>query len=209
MNTHALNVRLSATAVLAAGAGLLAGCGTDDATPETKTETITQTAGSQSPAASSAAPSRSGVDLAATAPAVSWRDALRTAGAQFTGSPTAVKLETEHGRTVYEIELASATQESDITIDAANGGVVAKTTDDLHGDDAAHAGAERFEAGEVTVEPDRAMRAAQARVAGPVSEWKLHRENGRLVYEINVGTAGDDTEVVVDAATGEVIGTDR
>jgi uncharacterized membrane protein YkoI len=44
-------------------------------------------------------------------------------------------------------------------------------------------------------------------VAGFVNEAQLEREDGRVVYEIEIQplAGGDDMDVVVDAVTGEVL----
>ena len=56
----------------------------------------------------------------------------------------------------------------------------------------------------------KALQAAETSVGGQALEAELESEDGRLVYEVDVVRGADEMhEVIVDAATGEVVSSDE
>lgn len=176
--------------------------------------------GSSAPAASPASPdagdgaagSTEGggeQDLAAAEFDVTWKDALATAQDRFAGDPTSIGLDWETSEFAYTVELVSETEEYEVEISATSGDVVSESTDRLEADDAAEAKAEVFDPSQA-VDVKDAMAAAVKKVDGRVTEWDLDGSARGLFYEVNVQPPGgaDDSEVHVDARTGEVVGAD-
>ena len=60
---------------------------------------------------------------------------------------------------------------------------------------------------ETTISQPQAEAAALAALAGSIKDTALEREDGRVVYEIEVQPAagGDEMDVLVDAMTGQVL----
>lgn len=61
---------------------------------------------------------------------------------------------------------------------------------------------------EEMISPMRAVEIAQGIVDGQLKDIELDTDNGRLIYEVELKIYGDDTEIEVDAITGEVVEAD-
>ncbi len=62
---------------------------------------------------------------------------------------------------------------------------------------------------EATVTIEQAVKTAVEKVPGTVVEAELEKKHGKPTWEVEVlGADGNVTEVCIDAATGEVIGTE-
>jgi uncharacterized membrane protein YkoI len=91
--------------------------------------------------------------------------------------------------------------------DKDKGGDTAKTEkdDNKDGDDKG-GNPSRAELKTIRVLPQLARKLALARVPGTIVEAEVEKENGRLVYEVDIKTDdGKRFEVEIDALTGEVI----
>jgi uncharacterized membrane protein YkoI len=104
------------------------------------------------------------------------------------------------GRRVWEVTLAKAHgRPYEISVSANGRHVVDRRRDDHRSDDAAHVRHAR-------VSFHRALKIAGARGGGHLSEAEIDRERGgRLVWETTFEHAGTETEVDVDARTGDVV----
>lgn len=135
---------------------------------------------------------------------VSMEQCLQTVLARYPGKVKSVELEIERGVPYYEFEVTTLldghTWEAECNADT---GAVTKVERDVKADDPAFAKVARISAAE-------AMRIALARVPGQPREIEYEvSPEGRAWYEFTiVGKNGVTTEVMVDAATGEVIGTE-
>lgn len=146
---------------------------------------------------------------------ISLDDATIAAQAAAQGPLGDVELEDMDGTLTFRVEIG----EQDVLIDAADGTVISvapgdgtdDTGDDCADDDAAEVNAApgtlvegQDLALQATITIDEAVSAAQATVSGDLGVVGLEDQDGRLVYTVKIG----DQEVTVDAATGEVIGTE-
>ena len=119
-----------------------------------------------------------------------------------------VKLDTDDGRVIYEIEFDANGYEYDVDVDAVNGNVVDFDKDAIDGDDdepkptsapaGDYIGAERAK----KIAFNRAgISASQAEEL----EVELEREDGRMVYTVEFKAGGYEYEVEIDALTGEIL----
>ena len=142
--------------------------------------------------------------------------AIEIASSRFKGTAVEAELEVEDGFLVYEVELSAGHHAvADVVIDAGNGNILksefeeeeeeeeeegeeeAEEQDEAEGESLLH--------GEAKISLQDAVKAALAAESGTAVEAELERENGRLVYCIEIVGADDNpSEVKVDAGTGEV-----
>ena len=62
---------------------------------------------------------------------------------------------------------------------------------------------------ETTITINEALAIAQEAQAGTVEEIERDREAGVVVYEVEIATADGEVEVIIDAATGEVLSVEQ
>ncbi|MCA3132551.1 MAG: PepSY domain-containing protein [Betaproteobacteria bacterium] len=135
---------------------------------------------------------------------VSMEQCLQAVLAKYPAKVKSVELEIERGTPYYEFEITTLldghTWEAECN---ANTGAISKVERDVKPDDPAFAKVARISAAE-------AMKIALAKVPGQPKEIEYEvAPDGRAWYEFTiVGKGGATTEVMVDAATGEVIGTE-
>lgn len=136
---------------------------------------------------------------------VSMEGCLQAVLARYPGKVKAVEMEIERGVPYYEFEITTLldghTWEAECNADT---GAITKVERDVKPDDPAFAKVARISAAE-------AMKIALAKVPGQPKEIEYEvSPEGRAWYEFTiVGRNGTSTEVMVDAATGEVIGTEN
>lgn len=78
---------------------------------------------------------------------------------------------------------------------------IAASSEENHGNAAQFA-----DAIEARVTIGQAISIAERHAGGEAVEAELERKGGRLIYDIDVETADGDMEVLVDTATGSVLG---
>lgn len=112
---------------------------------------------------------------------------------------SAVELDEDDGKYVYDIKGFMENNEYEAKIDAKSGEVIAKeeeTDDDMDDDDMAI----DFD---IILTPQKAMEAALENNEGYVKSYEIdHNDEGKLVYEIDVED-GDDVEL--DAESGDIL----
>ena len=197
MERHAAKIAIASASLMVIP--LLGACSNDsaDSTPATVTVSATPTVHSTSVPAGTP----QGEELSILKPKVAWREALATAKREADGEPVSIRLSHDN-RLVYEIELVSGDRETSIDIDATSGTVFGRDVDDDDGD-----ASEVIDLNGI-IEPDRAIAVATKAAPGRVVEWTIERDDGRVVYEVEVQTAGGDVDVIVDAKTAAVIEVD-
>lgn len=189
---------------------MLAGCSAETGTGEPSAPPSQSDSGSQSdaPVDGSTDSTARGADLATTAFAVSWDDAVDTAMGNFEGKLAELELDWNRDRYVYKIELVSDTEEYEVRIDADTGELVGEKTEKIESDDLAEKQAEIIDL-DAIVSWDEALATALDAQNGTVNEWKLEGTEHGPQYEFDVDDdSGEDYEVTIDARTGELIGID-
>ena len=98
---------------------------------------------------------------------------------------------------VWSIDTQVDGTDHDVEIDADTGEVL---DHEQEGSD------DRVEAVDPTdpMTPEQAIEFASAEVDGPVRSWQLEWDDGQRTYQVEVTTGGDEVDVVVDVATGDV-----
>ncbi|NEU31479.1 PepSY domain-containing protein [bacterium LRH843] len=133
---------------------------------------------------------------------ITKEEAVASAQKVLAGEVEEVKLDLEDGRLVYEVELRYEGEDYDFDIDAYSGEVV-NVDDDLAKINRKKTQQKESSQPTERLSEDQAIEIALNHVGGGnVEDVDLDRKNGRFIYEVEIN---DDTEVKIDAATGEVL----
>lgn len=120
----------------------------------------------------------------------------------------------ENGRLVYEIEVKNDEYEFEFKVDAENGEIIKEEKDERRGGKAAigengNSGNTANAKDEAVISIGEAKGIAKKEVPGELEDIELERENGKLVYEVEIKNHqngdDDDVTVYVDAITGKVL----
>ena len=110
------------------------------------------------------------------------------------------QLDYEDGRRVYEVEFYSGNREYDYEIDAATGDIVS------YDFDAEYYNPQRPQTGTMLTEAQvKAIVEARAGTTGTYREFKLDRDDGRIVYEGELRSGWTEYEFTVDAYSGTIL----
>ncbi len=119
----------------------------------------------------------------------------------------------ENGRLLYEIEVKNDEYEFEFKVDAENGEIIKEEKEERRGGKAAAAGengnTENAVKDEAVISIGEAKGIAKKEVPGELEDIELERENGKLLYEVEIKNHqngdDDDVTVYVDAITGKVL----
>ncbi|MGD6873864.1 PepSY domain-containing protein [Sutcliffiella horikoshii] len=118
----------------------------------------------------------------------------------------------ENGRLVYEIEVKNEEYEFEFKVDAENGEIIKEEREERRGQKAAtgeNGNTENAAKDEAVISIGEAKGIAKKEVPGELEDIELERENGKLVYEVEIKNHqngdDDDVTVYVDAITGKVL----
>lgn len=178
-------------------AGLLAlgatACGDDDEPGSTPSPTNPTT----SSTATSGEDDVAGIDLS------TLETAVNTAVAESGGQPSGVSAESG----VWEVDLLAPDGTETIVTVSANGEVI-QGQPRTEPEDDEDLQENRMLVEQLNVEWDAALQTARGELTDEVAEMELSEENGQPVWEVSTFGDGPGTTVIIDASTGDVIGTD-
>lgn len=196
-----------APAVLTAAALLVSAsaCGGADA-PDV--DSAPQEAPAQSPDPAPTAEETSAADGQDSSLAESGPGSLGAAEAAVSTAESAVdgaqaySIELEDDET-WSVDVLAGTSSTEVDVSADGSEVLRSEADDDHEDE------ERRELDAASVTIVEALEAALGAVEGTIDSADLDEENGTVVWEIEIRTGeGKEVDVVVDAASGEIVRTD-
>ncbi|MCK1994366.1 hypothetical protein GW626_21025 [Peribacillus muralis] len=104
----------------------------------------------------------------------------------------------------YEMTVKTKDGYQDVDVDAEKGEILSQETDDDEDEDMSTQQAVE----KAKVSMDEAEKIALKKVAGQVTDAELDSENGGLVYELEIKQGKKESDVVVDAMTGDVLKTE-
>ena len=114
------------------------------------------------------------------------------------GTVTEAFLENDNGVLAYEIEVTNGNEETEIKIDPSTGNILSTETETEE-----PVTVQELVSAEITEE--KAKEIALNEVSGRVIKVDTEKENGRVLYEIEIQDGNDVAEVEIDAETGEVL----
>ncbi|WP_404447175.1 PepSY domain-containing protein [Sutcliffiella horikoshii] len=131
------------------------------------------------------------------------------------GVLTEAEKDRENGRLVYEMEVENEEYEFEFKVDAENGEIIKEKREERRerrGQKAAtgeNGNTENATTDEAVISIGEAKGIAKKEVPGELEDIELERENGKLVYEVEINNHqngdDDDVTVYVDAITGKVL----
>ena len=114
----------------------------------------------------------------------------------------AFQIDDEDDQSAWEIDINVQGEELDVLVNWGGTEIVSSMADGSVDSDTL----ERLGASTLTIQ--EAIRIAGAEASGSLEEAELDREDGVTVWEVTFGDGSSDTDVRVDAATGEVLAVD-
>ena len=121
------------------------------------------------------------------------------------GQITKMKLDYDHGRQVYEIEVMDGNVERDFDIDAETGTIVKMDMDHHHGYKYKNYNQNMNMAQpKVTYEQAKGIALKQSK-NGKFKEIELKTKNGVQVYDVEIAEGIMDREILIDANTGAIL----
>lgn len=122
---------------------------------------------------------------------------------EVSGKVMESSLDDEFGRAVYKVEVLDRDGRlHELYVDAANGEILRRETEDQEDSAEARSVSER-----VAIDRNAAEDAALNEVSGDILGTSLEDEDGRAIYEVEIlGGDGDLHELYVDAESGQLIG---
>ncbi len=147
-------------------------------------------------------------DNKATEKTVKWNDvkvspeeAVKTAQKEEKGGLKDISFEKETGEWSYKVELLDGQDENKVLINAEDNSVTNVENEKEDDDD----NDKTFKLSDAAKFED-ALKVAQDKASGDLKEWSLSRENGKLVYSIDLKEGNKDTtEFTIDAKTKEIL----
>ncbi|SDD10009.1 Uncharacterized membrane protein YkoI [Melghirimyces thermohalophilus] len=144
-------------------------------------------------------------------PALTSQEAAKAAEERYPGKVEDVDLDDQGSRKVYEIELDGDQGEYEIKMDADTGDIMkveqnrtehrAAKADEKDKNDKK----QQHPKGRQPISEAQAKQIALSQAEGTISEIELDRNDGRLVYEVEVEDGQQETDMEIDAYTGKVL----
>ena len=121
---------------------------------------------------------------------------------------TKAKLDREDGILVYEIEFCTATHEYEYEINASTGAIYSKKKEVLPGGGSSSGGSGSTEETDIGIEAAKQI-ALQEAGGGTVVKAKADRDDGILVYEVEIINGNFKYEIKIHAQTGKILEVDK
>ncbi|MCK1976482.1 PepSY domain-containing protein [Jeotgalicoccus huakuii] len=136
---------------------------------------------------------------------LSPEDAIEIAQGEFDGNLHEVQLDQDRGDWVYKIDLRSADEEAEVTINQETEEVVDVRTDSEGDDDEE----EILDYSSVSSIDEAFEVASSDAGGGDISEWTLSMDDGKAEYDIDLLYENEIYEYTIDADSLEILDTER
>ena len=133
-------------------------------------------------------------------------DAVSAAQENFDGELVELELDEDSDQWVYKVNLENDSEEYEVKLSAEDLSVLSEETDTDDDNDTK----DQFSY-EDAIPHDEAVQTAIDEVGGELEGWTLDKDDGQLEYDIDVRNSdnGNDTDVTINAESGEVIEVDN
>lgn len=174
--------------------------GSDDGEQDTTGETTDETTDESSESADSTGVAV--LDELGSTP----EDAVSAAQENFDGELTELELDDDNGQWVYKVHLENDSEEYEVDLSADDLSVLNEETESEDNNDTE----DQFSYGDA-IPHDEAVQTAMDEVGGELESWTLDRDDGQLEYDVELRNTdnGNDTDVTINAESGEVIEVDN
>lgn len=123
-------------------------------------------------------------------------DAIDIALKEFPGTVIEIERDKNNGRIIYEVELVSENEKSEMEIDAMSGDIISIKVKQSN---------DNGKYTDVKLSMAEAMKIALNQYNGNVLEGELDTDNGGYVYEFEIERNGIEAEIEIDGNTGEIL----
>lgn len=132
-------------------------------------------------------------------------EAVSAAQENFDGELVELELDEDNSEWVYEVHLESDSEEYEVKLSAEDLSVISEQTETEDDNDTE----DQFSY-EDAIPHDAAVQTAMDEVGGELEGWTLDRDDGQLEYDVDLRDTdnGNDTDVTINAESGEVIEVD-
>jgi uncharacterized membrane protein YkoI len=131
--------------------------------------------------------------------------ALDAAKGRIDGGILEAELENEGGERVWEIDVAAGDSVHEVKVNATTGAVVAADEKTLEGTWRSWFDADSLaESQRIGASLAATIAKAEGEAGGRITSLELDESKGRLVYELELDTAGGEREMTLDPASGTV-----
>ncbi|WP_462419752.1 PepSY domain-containing protein [Salinicoccus sp. Marseille-QA3877] len=174
--------------------------GSDDGEQDTTGETTDETTDESSESADSTGVAV--LDELGSTP----EDAVSAAQENFDGELTELELDDDNGQWVYKVHLENDSEEYEVDLSADDLSVLNEETESEDNNDTE----DQFSYGDA-IPHDEAVQTAMDEVGGELESWTLDKDDGQLEYDVELRNTdnGNDTDVTINAESGEVIEVDN
>jgi len=133
-------------------------------------------------------------------------EAVSSAQENFDGELTELELDEDNGEWVYKVHLENDSEEYEVELLAEDLSTSNEETESDDNNDTE----DQFSYGDA-IPHDEAVQTALDEVGGELEGWSLDKDDGQLEYDVEVANSdnGDDTDVTINAESGEVIEVDN
>lgn len=147
-------------------------------------------------------------ELKAVKPKISEEQAKKIALSAFSGRVTDFEAKKLNGQYAYEVEITNENVEADVLVDMMDGKVIgieqdAKEDDDNDEDDLSQ---EEPTNSQTKITQEQAIKIALNKVNGEVTDVEIEKKFGRTAYVVEIDADGEETDVIIDIETGNVLG---
>ncbi|MEB8126419.1 peptidase [Staphylococcus succinus] len=131
--------------------------------------------------------------------------ALKKAQSVYSGQNLkGISYEQHKGEWVYKIEQQKSNEESEVIVSDKDKALINKETEKENSVDSK----EEFKYSDAINFKD-AIKKGQKEVDGDIKEWSLSKDNGKLVYDMDLKKGNTKYEVSVDAKNGELLNSEK
>lgn len=134
-------------------------------------------------------------------------EAVSAAQENFDGELTELELDDDNGQWVYKVHLQNDSEEYEVDLSADD---LSASNEETESDNDNNDTEDQFSYGDA-IPHDEAVQTALDEVGGELEGWSLDKDDGQLQYDVEVTNAdnGNDTDVTINAESGEVMEVDN
>src|SRR3989338_7052387 len=133
----------------------------------------------------------------ATVPSITSAQAGSIASGAVKGTVEEIELEKENGNPIYSVEIINEKGEHDIKIDAHTGKILKIEVEN-------DVGRKELEVVNPKISEEQAKKIALNAVNGKATDIEAKKVNGVYVYEVEIQSNGEETDVLVNMMTGKI-----
>ena len=149
-------------------------------------------------------PTTEGTTILAPLKEISKEQAKTIALSVAKGTIGEIEEKTAKGVTYYQVEIEDDTMETEIKINKYSGAIL-KVTKEEKDEEEEEIDPATLQTMSGVLTEEQAKAIALEHIEGTITGFEVERENGRLVYGVEMTAQGDVVEIEIDGETGEIL----